>query len=47
MVGNFYGTEIEIWAGFRLVGNIEKKNWEDYEQLWRWVLSCFQGQKKC
>ena len=24
-VSNFYGTEIEIWAGFGLVGNTEKK----------------------
>ena len=23
-VSNFYGTEIEIWASFRLVGSIEK-----------------------
>ena len=26
-VSNFYGTEIEIWAGFRPVGNTEKKLW--------------------
>ena len=26
---NFYGTEIEIWAGFGPVGNTEKRNWAD------------------
>ena len=46
-VGNFYGTEIEIWAGFGPVGNTEKKIWADYEQLLRPVFSCFRGQKKC
>ena len=30
----FYGTEIEIWAGFGPVVIIEK-NWADYEQLLR------------
>ena len=29
-MSNFYGTEIEIWAGFGLVGNTEKK----LGQLW-------------
>ena len=24
-VGDFYGTRIEIWAGFGLIGNTEKK----------------------
>ena len=45
-VGDFYGTGIEIWAGFRPVGNTEKKIWADYEQLLRAVFSCFHGQKK-
>ena len=27
-VSNFYGTEIEIWAGFGPVGNTEKINLE-------------------
>ena len=27
LVSNFYGTEIEIWAGFGLVSITEKKNW--------------------
>ena len=40
-----YGTENEIWAGFELVGNTEK-NWANYEQLLKVVVSCFQGQKK-
>jgi hypothetical protein len=29
-VSNFFGTEIEILAGFGPVGNT-KKNWADYE----------------
>ena len=45
-VGDFYGTGIEIWAGFRPVGNTEKKIWADYEQLLRLVISCLHGQKK-
>jgi hypothetical protein len=32
-VSKFYGTDIENWAGFGPIGNIEKKNWADYEQL--------------
>ena len=36
-----------IWAGFGPVGKTEKKSaWADYEQLFRVVFSCFQGQKK-
>ena len=31
-MSNFYGTEIELWAGFGPVGNTEKKNWADYKQ---------------
>ena len=34
-MSTFYGTEIEIWAGFGPVGSTEKKNWADYEQLFR------------
>ena len=46
-MGDFYGTGIEIWAGFGLVGITEKKEiWADYEQLLRPVFSCFDGQKK-
>ena len=45
-VTNFYGTEIEIWAGFGPVGNTEKIILGRlYEQLLRAVFSCFQGQK--
>ena len=44
-MGDFYGTGIEIWAGFGPVGITEKK-WDDYEQLLRPVFSCFHGQKK-
>ena len=45
-MGDFYGTGIEIWAGFGPVGNTEKKVWADYEQLLRVVFSTFLGQKK-
>ena len=46
-MGDFYGTGIEIWAGFGTVGITEKKPiWADYEQLLRPVFSCFHGQKK-
>ena len=45
-VSNFYGTEIEIWAGFGPVGNTEKKNWANYEQLLSADLTCFHGQKE-
>ena len=44
-MGDFYGTGIEIWAGFGPVGNTEKKTWADYEQLFKVFFSCFQGQK--
>ena len=43
---NFYGTEIEIWAGLGPVGSTEKKIWVDYEQLLRTDFSCFHRQKK-
>ena len=46
MVGDFYGTGIEIWAGFGPVGITEKTNiWANYEQLLRPVFSSFCGQK--
>ena len=47
MVSNFYGTEIEIWpAGFGPIGNTEKKNWADYEQLLRsGFFHVFRGKK--
>ena len=45
-MGDFYGTGIEIWAGFGPVGNTEKKLGADYEQLLRAVFLCFRGQKK-
>ena len=35
-MGDFYGTGIEIWAGFGPVGITGKKEiWADYEQLLR------------
>ena len=47
-MGDFYGTEIEIWgAGFGPVGKkVNKKNWADYNQLLKLLFSCFYGQKK-
>ena len=46
MMGDFYGTGIEIWPGFGPIGSNEKKN--GLGQLWatfEGVDSCFQGQK--
>ena len=43
---DFYGTGIEVWAGFGPVGITEKKNRADYEQLLKPGFSCFHGQKK-
>ena len=37
----FYGTEIEIWAGFGLVGSTEKSG-----TLLRTVFLCFHREKK-
>ena len=45
MVGDFYGTGIEIWAGFDPLAVLKKGFWADYEQLLRVVFSCLQGQK--
>ena len=28
-VGDFYGTRIEIWAGFGPIGSTEKRVWAD------------------
>ena len=45
-MGDFYGTGIEIWAGFGPVGITEKKIGADYEQLFSTVFSSFHGQRK-
>ena len=45
-MGDFYGTRIEIWAGFGPIGITEKKICADYEHLFRPVFSSFHGQKK-
>ena len=45
-MGDFYGTGIEIWAGFGPVGITEKINWADYEHFSRPVFSHFHGLKK-
>jgi hypothetical protein len=42
----FHGTNIEIWAGYGLVDNTEKKRFGPNEQILRTVFSCFHGQKK-
>ena len=42
-MGDFYGTGIEIWAGFGPVGITEKKIGDDYEQRLRPFFSCFHG----
>ena len=43
---DFYGTGIEIWAGFGPVGFTDKKAWANYEELFRLVFSSFDVQKK-
>ena len=43
VVSYFYGTEIQIWAGFGPIGNTEKRNWADYEQLLRSFFFMFPG----
>ena len=45
-MGDFYGTGIEIWAGFGPVGITEKKILADYEQLFRLVFFKFSLAKK-
>ena len=43
---HFYGTEYEIWAAFKPIGNTEEKIGADYQQIfWGAVFLCFQGQK--
>ena len=44
-MGEFYGTGIETWDGFGLVGITEKNIWADYEQLLRPSCSSFCWQK--
>jgi hypothetical protein len=43
-MGDFYGTEIEIWARLGRLAVLKKKVWANYEQLLRVVFSSFQGQ---
>ena len=45
-VGDFYGTAIENWVGFGLIGSTEKRVWTDYEQLLRLIFFMFSGAKK-
>ena len=44
-MGDFYGTGIEIWAGFGPIGSTEKRVLADYEQLLRVFLLVFRGKK--
>ena len=44
-MGDFYGTGIEIWAGFGLVGNTEKKVGDRLQATSEGVFICFRGQK--
>ena len=45
-MGDFYGTGIEICAGFGPVGITGKKKiWADYEQLFRLLFYVFMGKK--
>ena len=46
VVSNFHGTEIEILAGFWLVGKTEKNIWADYEQLFKGIVFMFSWPKK-
>ena len=47
-MGDFYGTGIEIWAGFGPIGSTEKKRvWADYEQLLRVFFHVFRSKTKC
>ena len=45
-MGDFYGTGIEIWAGFGPIGITEKKIWADYEQLLGQLFFMFLSAKK-
>ena len=44
-MSNFYGTEIDIWAGFGPVGSTEKEIWTDHEQLLKTFFHVFIGKK--
>ena len=44
-MGYFYGTGIEIWAGFGPIGSTEKRVWADYEQLLRVYFHVFRGKR--
>ena len=41
----FYGTENEIWAGFRPVGSAEKKWGPILSNIWGWSFHVFRGKK--
>ena len=46
MVRDFYGTGIEIWAGFRLVGITEKKRFGPIMSNFLRRFSSFNGAKR-
>jgi hypothetical protein len=43
---HFYGIEYGIWAGLGPIGNTEKKNWANCEQLLRFFFHVFKWKKK-
>ena len=45
MVSNFYGKEIEIWAGFGSVGNTEEKIGSIMSNFWGRFYHVFMGKK--
>ena len=46
-MGDFYGTGIEIWAGFRLIGSTEKQgSGGNYEHFLRVLFFMFSGAKR-
>ena len=46
-MGDFYGTGIDIWAGFGMIGIAEKiKIWADYKPLLDYFFKVFMGKKE-
>ena len=46
VVGDFYGTGIEIWAGFELIGSTTKKgSGSIMSNFWRWFFDVFRGKR--
>ena len=46
-MGDFYGTEIEIWAGYGPIGSTEiKVSGPIMSNFWGWFFHVFRGKKK-